>query len=50
MKQVRTIEELSAQIQAQGEQIDRLEAKIDELITLVKEQPKPTPAKTAKAG
>lgn len=50
VKQVRTIEELSAQIQAQGEQIDRLEAKIDELITLVKEQSKPTPAKTAKAG
>lgn len=38
IKQVRTMEELAEVVQAQGERIDRLESKIDELLTLVKEQ------------
>lgn len=32
------MEELAEVVQAQGERIDRLESKIDELLTLVKEQ------------
>lgn len=50
VKQVRTIEELSAQIQAQGEQIDRLEVMLEEALTLLRAEKKPTPAKIAKAG
>lgn len=38
VKQVRTMEELAEVVQAQSEHIDSLEAKIDELLTLVKEQ------------
>lgn len=38
VKQVRTMEELAEVVQAQSERIDSLEVKIDELLTLVKEQ------------
>lgn len=52
VKQVRTMEELAEVVNAQTEQIIALEAKIDELIALVKElgqkeAPKP---RVAKAG
>ncbi len=52
VKQVRTMEELADVVQAQSAQIERLEAKIDELLTLVKEQgqEKRVAVKTAKAG
>ncbi len=46
------MEELADVVQAQSAQIERLEAKIDELLTLVKEQgqEKRVAVKTAKAG